>query len=124
MDRLYLNGVLADLPPSGKIGMTIKNDIFSGFTISYSSRLKLPKTSNNEVIFELASQVSSQGDAVYSLIEARYVAGGVEIIPEGYAVVNEANEEGYEIVIYDSRLDLLTTLKEGDISELGYLIVS
>lgn len=124
MDRLYLNGVLADLPPSGKIGMTIKNDIFSGFTISYSSRLKLPKTSNNEVIFELASQVSSQGDAVYGLIEARYVAGGVEIIPEGYAVVNEANEEGYEIVIYDSRLDLLTTLKEGDISELGYLVVS
>lgn len=121
--KLYLDGVQCDLPVDTKVGINIAVDLLKGIKLSYSSRITLPKTSTNNAIMELCGEVNSLGDRVYTMIPARYV-DGLEVIPDGFAVVNEVTDEGYEIVIYDNRIDLFTFIKGKQISELNYLPVS
>lgn len=123
MNILYLGGVACDLPPT-RVGLTITSDVLKEVIVSYSSRIKLPRTPINEAIMGAWFNVPSQGTEVYSPIPARYVEGGLEIIPEGYAIVNSADDEGYELVIYDSVIDLFTSIKGLKVSELNYLAAS
>lgn len=122
MNYLYLNGELADISPGTVIALTFQqyNPINPGqIGVTYSNRFNLPLTNTNRGLIGLSDSLESTSQALKSIISARYIQDGAEIIPSGSLKVVEINEESIECVLF-ADLDFYSTIKDRTLNDLDY----
>ena len=101
-ERLYIDGVLVDLPENANITMSVKSNLFrdvSNIVSNTTYTIKLPKTVRNQRILKHADLVQSNDDFPHLLHNARYLRNGVEVISNGVAYVLESDTDSIQISI-------------------------
>lgn len=122
MNRLYIDGVEADLDPETVIAVTLQtyNPLNpSSIGVSYSNEFELPLTNTNRVLLGLPD-IKSTDQTLKADIPIRYVEEGVEIIPSGNLVVNTVYDTKAACVIYASGFDFYSYIKERTLNDLDY----
>lgn len=122
MNRLYINGVEADINPGTRIAITYQG--YNPLTpnqigVSYSNLFRVPLTSNNRTLIGLTDNVQSQSQILKTLIPIRFVQEGLEVIPSGSLRVMEIGRAEAECVIF-TELDFYAILKEKSLNDLDY----
>lgn len=120
-DQLYINGVLADLPSDFIVALTIQN--YSPLTpdfvrVSFSNRLRLPLTNTNKLALGLLNSLASTSQIYKTPIQIRYVRGGVEVIPDGFMLVQQILTDVFQCVLYANGLDIYSQLKGKVLTDL------
>ena len=90
--ELYLNEKYIELSEESRIGLTlIANDIGSvqNKRANFSNQFKVPKTGNNLINLGYPNDLNGQSDLPYTKLSCRAVQDGVEIITNGYAIIND-----------------------------------
>ena len=94
-DLLFIDGELVDLDDSTKITLNYKSNLFTDLSKIVSNNsytIKLPKTVRNQRVIKHADLPACSTDYPRKYHEARYIRNGVEIIPNGKAVVLSISE--------------------------------
>lgn len=111
-DELYIGGELIDLGEQTVIAITKQvNDIASlqGRQGILSNKFKVPKTSENRKKLGFSDTVESTSAKPYTKNTARYVQAGEEIIPDGYAIVEEASDY-FMITVYSGNSEFFAEI--------------
>ena len=121
MNRLYINGQQADISPNMVIAMTYR--FYSPLTpnvvrVGYSNKFSLPRTANNNNIFDLASDEKSVADVVKTRMECRYVQDGIEVIIGTLAVLEV--DDFFRCVIFSRDSDFFSLIKDKTLNDLDY----
>ncbi|WP_207425992.1 hypothetical protein [Pedobacter sp. SYSU D00535] len=94
MKELYINHKLVDLDKETLIAMTFAvNDIadLKDRQANFSNIFKCPPTANNREIFGYADSVNFTQDQPYQVLHAKLIQNGIEIVPNGIAVIKSAS---------------------------------
>jgi hypothetical protein len=111
--QLYIDGVEVDLDESlFPYNYQGYNPFFDWelIRVSFVSTLKLPKTPKNIAVFGMLNKVESLSQLYKTSIPARYVQGGIELIPNGTIVVKGITSKYFECSLYTSSYDLYNKL--------------
>lgn len=125
-EALFLNGKQVDIIPNTLTLNFQVNDLgeLKDRQSDYSNRFKLPLTANNIEVMENLGIPGDVSPAPYQNIPAKYVIEGVELIPKGFAVVNEIQEDDevrfYDCVIYSNNIDFFKAIEGKSIRDLNW----
>jgi hypothetical protein len=119
--QLYINHQLADLADDSPIALTfqinnlaeVKNQ--QGNT---SNQFKLPLTQRNRQILGFPDDVAFTTMQPYDNYEAKIIQDGLEIVPNGIAVLNGIEEDSASITILSGNVDFFDTL-DAKIYDMG-----
>ncbi|RFZ85695.1 hypothetical protein DYU05_08890 [Mucilaginibacter terrenus] len=119
--QLYIDNELMDLADDSPIALTfqinnlaeVKNQ--QGNT---SNQFKLPLTQRNRRILGFPDDVAFCGKAPYDNYPAKIVQDGLEIIPNGIAVLNGIEQDGAAITVLSGNVDFFDTL-DAKIYDMG-----
>jgi hypothetical protein len=120
--ELYLNGELMDLSDGTVIALTKQtNDIgdITSFYGDFSNEFALPFTARNKLLLEMSNIVSSSSNLPYTKMDAKYVDNGVEIVPNGYALIRYSLE-GYMVTIYSNNSNLFSRITGKFIKDIDW----
>lgn len=115
-DMLFIDGELVDLDEDTQITLNIKSNLFTDLSKIVSNNsytIKLPKTVRNQRIIEHADLPACDTDYPREYHQARYFRHGIEIIPDGKAVLVSCTET-IDIALTWGNINLLTAIIEGD----------
>lgn len=121
--ELYLNCELVDIDISLKIAVTKQiNNIAELATrqSDYSNQFKIPATARNKRILGYPNLVQSASSIPKTNIPATYLIDGVAIVFNGFAVIEEVDENFIHIIIYAGNLDFFKEIDGKSIRELEY----
>lgn len=107
-DVLIINGERVDLYDKDQAGLNLSVNHLGDMTDrdgGYSQSLKAPKTDRNTSIFGYAHSLVSNSRTEYTKLECQYYSGGVQLIGNGYAVINDAGKE-YSLTLYSGNTSL------------------
>lgn len=121
--QLYLNGVLVDLPPETVIAITVQD--YNPLTpdtirITYSNRIRIPFTALNTSTLQLLNNLKSTSQLYKTVIPARYVQNGIELIPNGYVKLFGTGTNYFDCALYNYGLDLFGKLGGRLLIDLDY----
>ena len=111
--ELYLNEKYIELSEESRIGLTlIANDIGSvqNKRANFSNQFKVPKTGNNLINLGYPNDLNGQSDLPYTKLSCRAVQDGVEIITNGYAIINDS-DEFISVTVYSGNADFFEAIK-------------
>jgi hypothetical protein len=54
----------------------------------------------------------------YRKAKARLVKNGIEIVPDGYAILNESDNDGYSVQVLSGNMDFFKTIEGKKMSDL------
>jgi hypothetical protein len=119
--QLYLNNQLADLADDSPIALTfqinnlaeVKNQ--QGNT---SNQFKLPLTQRNRQILGFPDDVAFTTGLPYDNYEAKIIQDGLEIIPNGIAVLNGIEDNSAAITVLSGNVDFFDALS-GKMYDMG-----
>lgn len=115
-EQLYIDGELVDLGDDTKITLNIKSNLFTDLSKIVSNNsytIKLPKTVRNQRIIGHADIPACNTDYPREYHEARYFRNGVEIIPDGKAVLISCADT-LDIALTWGNGALMEAITEGD----------
>ena len=115
-DMLFIDGELVDLNDDTQITLNIKSNLFTDLSKIVSNNsytIKLPKTVRNQRIIEHADLPACDTDYPRRYHSARYFRGGIEIIPDGKAVLISVSEN-IEIALTWGNFVALSSVIESD----------
>jgi hypothetical protein len=124
-DRLFINDVEIELSPDTVIGMTYQiNDLseLKDRQSNFSNQFKIPKTKSNIRALEWSNQVQSTTDKPYIRNAAKVIKGGVQIVPNGIAII-ESTDKFFNITVYSGLIDFFEAIKGLKLSDLAGLAV-
>ena len=111
--QLYIDGNLMDLDSGTVVALTLKiNDIGDVSTRqgNHTNKFKIPFTSRNNLLLNIANKVQSGSTKPYQKLSVKYVERGVELIPNGYCIVDTA-KDCYEVTAYSGNSDFFDVIK-------------
>jgi len=119
--QLYINNQLADLADDSPIALTfqinnlaeVKNQ--QGNT---SNQFKLPLTQRNRQILGFPDDIAFTTQQPYDNYEAKIVQDGLEIIPNGIAVLNGVEDNSASLTVLSGNVDFFDALS-GKLYEMG-----
>ncbi|TFF32178.1 hypothetical protein [Mucilaginibacter psychrotolerans] len=119
--QLYINNQLADLADDSPIALTfqinnlaeVKNQ--QGNT---SNQFKLPLTQRNRQILGFPDDIAFANEQPYDNYEAKIVQDGLEIIPNGIAVLNGVEDDSASLTVLSGNVDFFDALS-GKLYEMG-----
>lgn len=129
MDKeLYIDGELVDLGKDSIIAITKQvNDVGNVETRNgdLSNEFRLPFTNVNDKQFEVIKLVQSESSKAYRKLPAKFIDAGVEIIGNGFAIIESA-DENYNVTVYNGNsyfFDLIKGKKMRDLplSDLDHI---
>lgn len=103
MRLLYVNNRLVDLRANTLIAQTLQvyePGKVGSVATNYTSSIKAPRTSNNDITFEQLWDSKTKSIVPYSSLSCKYVENGLPIIRDARIVINEVNEKDYALSIY------------------------
>ena len=115
-DLLFIDGELVDLDDSTKITLNYKSNLFTDLSKIVSNNsytIKLPKTVRNQKVIKHADLPACSTDYPRKYHEARYIRNGVEIIPNGKAVVLSISEVIEVALTWGNFVSLSNLIGEG-----------
>lgn len=115
-DLLFIDGELVDLDDSTKITLNIKSNLFTDLSKIVSNNsytIKLPKTVRNQKVIKHADLPACSTDYPRKYHSARYIRNGVEIIPNGKAVVLSISEVIEVALTWGNFVSLSNLIGEG-----------
>lgn len=119
-DVLIINGERVDLYDKDQAGLNISVNHLGDMTDrdgGYSQSLKAPKTDRNISIFGYSQSLVSNVRTQYTKLECQYYSGGVQLIGNGYAVINDAGKE-YSLTLYSGNTSLFQKIDGLKLSDL------
>ncbi|MDA8956706.1 hypothetical protein N9H19_03725, partial [Flavobacteriales bacterium] len=122
MTELYINDKRIDLVDS-VIAQTLQINELSNLDSrqsTYTNQFKVPLTPENIKTFELLGLVGNTSRVPYQRLKAKLVVDGIELISNGFAVINVTSATYYTIHIYDGVLSLFEKLKGLKMSDLDF----
>lgn len=120
MLELYINDSFIELSDESKIGLTfVSNEIGSiqNKRANFSNQFKVPKTGNNVSALGYPNQLNSTSTLPYSKLPCRIVQDGIEIITNGYAIINDAGEH-ISVTVYSGNADFFELIKGLKLSDI------
>lgn len=123
-DHLFINDVEIELYPGTLIPLTFQiNDLseLKDRQANFSHQFKVPKTKNNMRALEWANQVQGVSDFPYTKNPARVIKNGVQVVPDGMAIV-ESTDKSFNITVYSGLIDFYELIGSRKLSELGVSI--
>jgi hypothetical protein len=119
---IYINGRLIELKKAKTIGLTFQvGSILSpgNRAGNLSNKFSVPRTRlNNEILGHIDS-VNSGSVIPYKRNVGKIVQNGIELIPDGIAVVESSGNE-YQIVIYSGNVSFFDLIKGVNINQLDW----
>ena len=120
--ELYLNGKFIELSDQSKIGITfIANDIgdVQNKRANFTNQFKIPRTGNNIEALGFPNSVNTNSDIPYLKASCRLLQDGVELISNGYAIVNDA-AENISVTVYSGNADFFELIKGKKLTDLDF----
>lgn len=120
--QIYINEQLVELEKTDNIGLTFQvYSIFNteGRTGFASSPIKAPKTRKNNIVFESLSNVNSATVLPYRKLTAKVVQNGIEIVPNGFAIIKETSES-YQFNVFSGNVAFFDLIKGLNVNEIDY----
>lgn len=114
--RLYIDGVLADIDDDTKITLDIKSNLLrdvSKIVSNATYTVKLPKTVHNQALVGHADKLNGGNNYPYKMHHARYFRNGVEIINDGRAVLLSIGDKIEITIIWGLYQKFSTLVSEG-----------
>jgi len=118
--ELYINNQFVELSEKSKIGLSLQaNDIadIQNKKANFTNQFKVPKTNANNFLFGFCNVVASGSVIPYQKNEAKIVQDGIEIVQNGYCIIDEAGEY-FSITVYSGNADLFEKIKNKKLTEL------
>lgn len=118
--ELYINNTFVELSDKSRIGLTLQaNDIgdIQNKRANFTNQFKVPKTNSNNFLFGFCGNVSSQTNMPYQKATAKIIQDGIELVQNGYAIIDEA-AENFSITVYSGNADLFELIKDKKLTEL------
>lgn len=113
---LFIDGELVDLDEDTQITLNIKSNLFTDLSKIVSNNsytIKLPKTVRNQRIIEHADLPACDTDYPREYHQARYFRNGIEIIPDGKAVLISCGDT-LDVALTWGNVGLTKNLTDGD----------
>jgi hypothetical protein len=85
----------------------------------FSKQFKLPLTQRNRRLLGFPDEVPLDDDTSYQLIPAKIVQDGLEIMPGGYATIEQVENDGISIIVRAGNSGFFTLLGDYKIWEMG-----
>ena len=126
MDQLYLNGKKVEIPPKAVALNLQVNDLgeLKDRQSDYTNRFKLNLTPTNIEVLEHLGIIGNQSTVPYRNITAKWVVDGVELIPNGFAVIKAVTDKGkvqhYDVHVYNNNIDLYKAIEGKSIRDLDW----
>lgn len=117
---IYIDNELVDTFTDTEVYITYQvNDIaeLANRQADFTNRIRLPLTPKNRRIFGYAVSTSSESDRPYTQLPCRIVQDGIEIIANGTAEI-EAAEDAFEVQVFSGIFNLFNAIGDARISEL------
>ena len=124
MNVITVSGKTLDLYEDAIVNLNIQiNDIsdLSTRNSTYSNSFSIPKTSNNQEIFEFVGVYGNTSRLPYQKINCKYTQNGIPLITNGYLQITNVGPKDYKVVMYDGIIDLSEALKDKKLSDLALL---
>ncbi len=118
--QLYINEKYIELSDESKIGLTfIANDIGSiqNKRANFSNQFKIPKTGNNIEALGYPNILNAQSNLPYEKLSCRLVQDGIEIITNGYGIINDA-DEFISLTVYNGNIDFFEKIKGRKLTDI------
>ena len=120
--EVYINDELIELSGADNIGLTFQ--VFSIFNSEsrngfYSSPIKASKTKINNIIFENLSNVNSSTNLPYIKNRAKIIQNGVEIVPNGFAIIVETNDS-YNFNVFSGNSNFFDLIKGLNVNQIDW----
>jgi len=125
-EKLFLNGQEVDIIPKAVTLNLQVNDLgeLKDRQSDFSNRFKIPLTARNIEVMENLGITGDVSSVPYRNINAKWVVEGVELIPEGFAVVSAIQEDEevrfYDCVIYSNNIDFFKSIEGKSIKDLDW----
>lgn len=124
--KLFLNGYEVEIPVTG-ISLNLQiNDLgkLEDRQSDFTPRFSLDLTPKNVKALEFLGITGDGSTVPYRNISAKWVVNGIELISDGFAVVNAVNEMGvlknYEVYIYNNNIDVFKAIEGKSIRDLDF----
>lgn len=120
-EKLYINDKLVYLLPRS-VGLTLLiNDIadIKDRNAHYSNNIKIPKTSENILTFELLGLTGNTTRIPYEQVSVKYILNGIELISKGKGILKNTNKF-YNLVIYAGNISMVDLLGEKQLNTLDF----
>jgi hypothetical protein len=117
---IYINEQLLELNNSKGIGLTFQiGSIFNpgNRAGNLSNKFKVPKTRRNTEILGNLSNINSATNIPYQRNTGKIVQDGIEIFPDGFAIVDDTAAE-YGVTVYSGNVSFFDLIKGANINEL------
>lgn len=111
--ELYINENYIELSEDSRIGITfVSNEIGSvqNKRANFTNQFKVPKTGANLIALGYPNEINSQSTLPYTKLDCRVVQDGVEIITNGYAIINDS-DEFISLTAYSGNADFFEAIK-------------
>lgn len=122
MNRLIIEGREADLiqkPININFQINYIGDL-STRNSTFSNTIDLPRTSNNEAIFEMIGVMGSASRAPYKNLRCTYIQDNITLINNGYIQLKEMTDTTFKCNILDGLIDLAERLKGKTLEDLTF----
>lgn len=86
---------------------------------SFTSSFKIPKTHESIEIFENLGYVGDTSTIPYSKVLATLKYNGINIITDGWLIVNDVNKDHYNVAIIDGIIDFYKEISDKKLSDLN-----
>jgi len=120
-DKLYLDDHLIDLDGSETPAITLQvNNLFElkDRQAIRSNKFKVVKSQNNRAALQACDMIQSETDLPYTKVSARFIKNGIEVVPNGFAIVESAGEF-FEVTIYSGVANFFELIKGLYLSDLN-----
>ena len=121
--EVYINEQLIEIDNPKLIGFTFQvGSIFNPETRSgnLSNQFRAPKTQRNNIVLKNLSNINSDTNFPYEKITAKVVQNGIEIVPNGFALIDSTDDNYYYINIYSGNVSFFDLIKGLNVSDLDF----
>ena len=119
--QLYLNDQLADLSDDHPIALTFQINNLAEVQNQQgntSNQFKLPLTQNNRQILGFPDDITFCTNTPYTQLQARYIANGIEVMPNAIAEIQQVDDNFANIVLLSGNVDFFDAI-DGKLYDMG-----
>lgn len=120
--EIYINDSLIEISTPKTIGLTFQvASIFDPESRSgnLTNSFIAPFTLVNNIVLGNLLNINSDSNLPYQRNTAKIVQNGIEIVPDGFALIDEASD-GYKITIYSGNVSFFDLIKDLNVNDLDW----
>jgi hypothetical protein len=120
MDRLFIEGKEVELSANTIISLSLQiNDLgdLVDRQANYTNQFKLPVTGHNREVLKNSELLNITSRLPYKKLAAKVYKDGLEVISDGYAIIDSYNGE-YNVTVYGGLIDFFKLLEGKNLRDL------